>query len=300
MELNRIKIKPEVFSKQWWSESFQLAESSPLAYEDDDLHEYVNDQLSAINKAAAEFNFPIDDLQYAFNAGQNLILNDDVWSKLENTNSYSIESIGQAILYAKQHNIDIDPYIQLVNNLEPLPLPLVLRYEADKYYLVAGELVLSIYRALRQTPAVLQATLNLQVREQLEPESEPESQGPISLLDEFINFVSDGLQLKELPKIMYSDDIGEVKEKCSFAHYDPNSFSVLVYIGDRNMADCLRSLGHEMVHHKQNEEGRITDDSGETGSEIENEANSKAGIFLRDFGKKHNDIYDAPIKQYLK
>jgi hypothetical protein len=66
------------------------------------------------------------------------------------------------------------------------------------------------------------------------------------------------------------------------------------------MDDCLRSLGHEMVHHKQNEEGRITDDSGDTGSEIENEANSKAGIFLRDFGKKHNDIYDAPIKQYLK
>jgi hypothetical protein len=231
-------------------------------------------------------------LQYAFNAGQNLILNDDVWSKLENTNSYNIESIGQAILYAKQHNIDIDPYIQLVNNLEPLPLPLVLRYEADKYYLVAGELVLSIYRALRQTPAVLQATLNLQVREQLESEPEPESKGPISLLDEFINFVSDGLQLKELPKIMYSDDIGEVKEKCSFAHYDPNSSSILVYIGDRNMADCLRSLGHEMVHHKQYEDGRLLVKPPDIGGEIEDEANAKAGQYIKMFARKNPSIYE--------
>jgi hypothetical protein len=46
-----------------------------------------------------------------------------------------------------------------------------------------------------------------------------------------------------------------------------------------------------LVHHKQNLDGRIDYESGETGSDIENEANAKAGVLLRDFGKKNNEIY---------
>jgi Zn-dependent peptidase ImmA (M78 family) len=57
------------------------------------------------------------------------------------------------------------------------------------------------------------------------------------------------------------------------------------------MADILRTLAHELVHHKQNLDGRINYESGETGSDIENEANAKAGVLLRDFGKKNNEIY---------
>jgi len=35
----------------------------------------------------------------------------------------------------------------------------------------------------------------------------------------------------------------------------------------------------------------LTIDSGETGSEIENEANAQAGILLRKFGKQNDEIY---------
>jgi hypothetical protein len=59
------------------------------------------------------------------------------------------------------------------------------------------------------------------------------------------------------------------------------------------MADMLRTLAHELVHHKQNVEGRIYNDSGETGSEIENEANAKAGVILRNFGKQNSMIYEG-------
>jgi hypothetical protein len=48
-----------------------------------------------------------------------------------------------------------------------------------------------------------------------------------------------------------------------------------------------------MVHHKQAEDGRIDMNSGETGSEIENEANAKAGVILREFGKTHEMIYEG-------
>ena len=69
-----------------------------------------------------------------------------------------------------------------------------------------------------------------------------------------------------------------------------------VYVKNRNMADILRTLAHELVHRKQDEDGRIDYESGETGSDIENEANAQAGVLLRDYGKIDNGIYEA--KEY--
>jgi Zn-dependent peptidase ImmA (M78 family) len=62
------------------------------------------------------------------------------------------------------------------------------------------------------------------------------------------------------------------------------------------MADILRTLAHELVHRKQDEDGRIDYESGETGSDIENEANAQAGVLLRDYGKVDNGIYEAKKK----
>jgi len=290
MELNKSKM----FSKQWWKEALQLNESPPINFEDDDNYDYVENNLGAINKAALYFNIPVDDLQYAFDAGQNVILNDDVWSKLENTNSYQIESLGQVILHAKQHNIDITPYLKAIKNKQLLPKPLILRYESNRYYLVAGELILSLYKALNQTPEVLQATLNLNINESLEPESKT------NLVEDFINYCKDKLQLSQTPKIEFSDDTNHVKEQCSFGYFSPESKAIWVYAGDRNMADIFRTLAHELVHRKQDEDGRIEYESGKTGSDIENEANSMAGVILREFGKSNPEIYDTPIHGFIK
>jgi hypothetical protein len=62
------------------------------------------------------------------------------------------------------------------------------------------------------------------------------------------------------------------------------------------MADILRTLGHELVHRKQDEDGRIDMNSGETGSKIENEANAKAGVLLREFGQQNKQIYESKKK----
>lgn len=292
-------MENNVFTKQWWAESLQLTETTPINFEDDDNYKYINNQLSVINKAADYFNVPIDDLEYAFTAAQNVVLMDDVWAILENTNSYNIESIGQVILYAQQHNIDIKPYLEAIKNAEPLPPPLILRYEADKYYLVAGELILSLYRALDQNPEVLQATLSLNINEEQEvtPESEPKSE--VNLVDKFIQYCMDELKLTEKPQITFSGDTGETKDKCSFGYFVPSTNIIWVYGKDRNMADIFRTLAHELVHRKQDEDGRINYESGDTGSEIENEANAMAGVLLRNFGKQHNNIYDTPITQYI-
>jgi hypothetical protein len=55
----------------------------------------------------------------------------------------------------------------------------------------------------------------------------------------------------------------------------------------------MRTLAHELVHHWQNEEGRIKPDSGGTGSDIENEANALAAVLMRNYGKQNPKIYEA-------
>ena len=111
-------------------------------------------------------------------------------------------------------------------------------------------------------------------------------------IHEFIKYAIKNLEIQKPPRnLTLSYDNEAAKEKRSFGYFDPNDNKIWVYCGNRNMADILRTLAHELVHRKQDEDGRINYESGKTGSEIENEANAKAGVLLRDFGKQHEEIY---------
>jgi cytidyltransferase-like protein len=266
-----------------------LKESPPIEFEQDDYQDYIANNRAPIEKAADYFNIPIPDMEYAFNAGQPVVLGDDVWSQLQNTNSFNIENLDHAIRYAHDKKIKVKPYILAIKNNEELPLPLILRYGQGKYWLVAGETILSLYKALKVTPTVLQATLNLrEVQAITQPKPEKKQ-----IIKEFIKYVAKELELTTLPRIKFSTDNEEVKNRRSFGYYNPGQNIIWVYTKNRNMADMLRTLAHELVHHKQNIDGRIYNDSGETGSEIENEANARAGIILRNFGKQNNMIYEG-------
>jgi hypothetical protein len=113
------------------------------------------------------------------------------------------------------------------------------------------------------------------------------------IIQDFIEFCKDNLGIDTLPDINFIEDKAWVLERHSFGEYDPNKKSLDVYIGNRNLADILRTLGHELVHHKQNELGRLKVNSGKTGSNIENEANAKAGILMRAYGNVNELIYEA-------
>lgn len=115
-------------------------------------------------------------------------------------------------------------------------------------------------------------------------------------IKDFLIFAIKQLGISKIPTgLTLSYDNKQVKERSSFAYYSPSDNKIWLYVKNRNLADILRSLAHELVHCKQNEDGRIQQNSGETGSEIENEANSRAGILLRDFGKSNKMIYEIKI-----
>ena len=72
----------------------------------------------------------------------------------------------------------------------------------------------------------------------------------------------------------------------TLAAYNLKDNSVKVYGKDRAIADILRSVAHELVHHKQLEDGRIDINNlpKDIGGEIEDEANAVAGQLVKKFG----------------
>jgi len=135
------------------------------------------------------------------------------------------------------------------------------------------------------------------MKEGLEPKSQRLNESQTATIGEFIKYACKDLGIQKLPsRLTLSYDTDAAREKRSFGYFDPNNNQIWVYVKNRNMADILRTLAHELVHRKQDEDGRIDYESGETGSDIENEANAQAGVLLRDYGKIDNGIYEA--KEY--
>jgi len=130
-----------------------------------------------------------------------------------------------------------------------------------------------------------------------ESKSQRLDESQTATIGEFIKYACKDLGIQKLPsRLTLSYDTDAAREKRSFGYFDPNNNQIWVYVKNRNMADILRTLAHELVHRKQDEDGRIDYESGETGSDIENEANAQAGVLLRDYGKVDNGIYEAKKK----
>jgi hypothetical protein len=60
-----------------------------------------------------------------------------------------------------------------------------------------------------------------------------------------------------------------------------------VALANRHPVDILRTVAHELVHFKQNMNGELNPDSGETGSPHENQAHELAGVIMRHFNKRY-------------
>jgi hypothetical protein len=110
-------------------------------------------------------------------------------------------------------------------------------------------------------------------------------------LNAFVEFVADGLGITQVPKITYITNSKFTQDQRSFGGYVPESKEILVVVANRNLADIMRSLAHELVHARQDQDNELTANQGETGSEIENQANAVAGVIMRLYGKEDPSIY---------
>ena len=85
------------------------------------------------------------------------------------------------------------------------------------------------------------------------------------------------------------------EEFTTYAHYNPSVSVIAVYVKNRALADCMRSVIHELVHHMQNQAGKIKGQTQDIGGDIENEANAKSGEIIKEFGYKIKEEKDIDI-----
>jgi Zn-dependent peptidase ImmA (M78 family) len=115
------------------------------------------------------------------------------------------------------------------------------------------------------------------------------------IVKEFGAFIVKKLTIKKPFKIQLTTNREGMK---TYAHYDPNSGLIKVCIKGRSKADVLRSVAHELVHHQQNQNGKLSQDPKnqipDIGGEIEDEANAVAGQLIKEFSYAHEDfkLYD--------
>lgn len=114
---------------------------------------------------------------------------------------------------------------------------------------------------------------------------------PADTIVDFIKFALKHLAITSLPKIHLLDNHVKGPQSNSFAAYKPHTKSIILYVKHRHILDILRSLAHELVHYKQDLENRLDHNSGQTGSEEENEANAIAGQIMRRWCKIHPELF---------
>lgn len=110
-------------------------------------------------------------------------------------------------------------------------------------------------------------------------------------LTEFIKFVKGELQLKSTPSIVVQNGRKELKTTANYDYTKPEKI-IKVNAKNRMLVDVMRSVAHELVHHKQYEDGRLEVKPPDIGGEIEDEANAKAGQFIKMFAKRDQTLYD--------
>jgi Zn-dependent peptidase ImmA (M78 family) len=113
----------------------------------------------------------------------------------------------------------------------------------------------------------------------------------IRQLKDFERWVCEQLKC-QVSDIDYGFDLDKVKQLRTFGSTASDG-NIWVHVGERNMADVMRTVAHELIHLKQFGKGIAHDDmDSERRQYIEDEANALAGRLMREYGKQHSEIYE--------
>lgn len=108
---------------------------------------------------------------------------------------------------------------------------------------------------------------------------------------EFFDYVVERLGITMIPEFVIHDNPDWSKINGSFGRYDPDTHTLEISTVGRHPMDIFRTMAHELTHARQNELGELDHDSGETGSDEENQANALAGEIMRDWGQANPDMF---------
>jgi hypothetical protein len=112
------------------------------------------------------------------------------------------------------------------------------------------------------------------------------------LVQEFIDWCAEKLNLQSTPEIEFSYNTKEAQDGHHTGRHTPGDGKIWVYAANRNMVDILRTVAHELRHLQQGEQGKIKPGDSYPGSPIEQDADAWAGMIIKIFGKQHPEIFE--------
>ena len=121
-------------------------------------------------------------------------------------------------------------------------------------------------------------------------ESINEDQDVDSIAQEFVEFVNRKLKFDQQPNINFVEHVTGT-EHPTFGSFDSNTNVINIGVSERHVMDIMRTLAHELVHHKQRETKPQSQLDGGTASRDENQANSVAGTLMREFADQHPEYF---------
>lgn len=122
--------------------------------------------------------------------------------------------------------------------------------------------------------------------------SEPDFLKENPIMQKFIKWASQQLNLRSTPEFEFSYNTEEAQEGHHTGRHTEGDNGVWVYVANRNMVDIMRTVYHELTHVRQGELNMIKPGDSYPGSPIEMLADMTAGKAMKIFGKDHPEIFE--------
>lgn len=107
------------------------------------------EEIEEFKRIAKEENLELERLETNYQKGKATTLTEQLWQKLENTDSYDIESEAQFKKLSKKYGKNIDS----LEDATELPMPIVVNIN-NRYYLIAGNTRLMFSRLYNIKPKI--------------------------------------------------------------------------------------------------------------------------------------------------
>jgi hypothetical protein len=106
------------------------------------------------------------------------------------------------------------------------------------------------------------------------------------LLVSLTMYMMDHINIDPLPNVEFVEDDSKNANDLlgKTAYYDPNNQTIVLYTYNRHPKDVLRSYAHEMIHHKQNLEGKLQNIKGQNINEDDYLKELEAEAYLQGNG----------------
>jgi len=109
-----------------------------------------------------------------------------------------------------------------------------------------------------------------------------------SLLKDYLKFCKQYLKIEHLPQVKIVNNPNWTEQEQTFGQYHPSEHFFYINIHGRHILDILRTVGHELVHHKQHE---IKSNSIGDRSQMEHEANKFGGMLVKIYSFKNPEVF---------